>query len=185
MVITMKELSEIPDKVEEIKEFIFNQIYQEYNGGINPEYHYDILNLEDYYLKPQRNNLFIAMDGDEIIASIAVRGYDKDFKEFKNIYSQQTTASIWRLFVDKKFRRNGLATKLYNAVEDFSRDNNYNYIYLHTHKDLEAALDFWQKMGFEITLDTDDEFQTVHMQKTLSELNLDSVTQKDTHLIKS
>lgn len=185
MAIVIKEVSEIQNKIPYIKDFIFDQIKKEYNGDINPQYHYDILEIEKYYFTPQRNNLFVAMEGDEIIGTIAVRGYNKSFDEFKGKYDKDTTASIWRLFVDEKFRRNKLATKLYTAVEEFSKENNYKYIYLHTHKNLEGALLFWQKMGFDITLDTDDEFQTVHMHKNLIKLDLDYVEDREESIIKS
>ena len=40
-------------------------------------------------------------------------------------------------------------------------------------------------MGFDITLDTDDEFQTVHMHKNLMKLDLDYVEDKEETIIKS
>ena len=87
--------------------------------------------------------------------------------EFKDLYSHESTASIWRLFVDKYYRRCGLATQLYGIVEKFCIENNFNEIYLHTHKNLEAGFSFWKKVGFEITLDTHNNLQTVHMVKSL------------------
>ena len=72
MAIVIKEVSEIQDKIPHVKDFIFDQIKKEYDGDINPQYHYDILEIEEYYFTPQRNNLFVAMEGDEIIGTIAV-----------------------------------------------------------------------------------------------------------------
>lgn len=118
------------------QEFLFKQIKKEYGYGYVPEYHKDIINLNEYYINPRKNNLFLAKnpENDEIIATIAVRGYDKKFKEFEGLYNKEDTASIWRLYVDEKYRRLGLATKLFKLVESFSYLNSYKEIYLHTHK---------------------------------------------------
>lgn len=157
---------------EKIKEFLFSQIKSEYGYGYVPEYHEDIINMENFYLNSCNSELFYIMDDEnKIIATIAIRPYDKNFKEFNGIYDSKSTASIWRLFVDPKFRRHGLATKLFNIVEDFCYVNNYNEIYLHTHKNLKGGFSFWQAMDFEITLDTNNELQTVHMVKNIPKLN--------------
>lgn len=68
------------------QEFLFKQIKKEYGYGYVPEYHKDIINLNEYYINPRKNNLFLAKnsENDEIIATIAVRGYDKKFKEFED-----------------------------------------------------------------------------------------------------
>ena len=114
-------------------------------------------------------------ENDEIIATIAVRGYDKKFKEFEGLYNKENTASIWRLYVDEKYRRLGLATKLFKLVESFSYLNSYKEIYLHTHKNLNGGLNFWKKMGFETTVDTNNDLQTVHMIKKLPKFKLNNV----------
>ena len=139
------------------QKFLFKQIKKEYGYGYVPEYHKDIINL------------------DEIIATIAVRGYDKKFKEFEGLYNKEDTASIWRLYVDEKYRRLGLATKLFKLVESFSYLNSYKEIYLHTHKNLNGGLNFWKKMGFETTVDTNNDLQTVHMIKKLPKFKLNNV----------
>lgn len=159
------------------QEFLFKQIKKEYGYGYVPKYHKDIMNLNEYYINPRKNNLFLAKnpENDEIIATIAVRGYDKKFKEFEGLYNKEDTASIWRLYVDEKYRRLGLATKLFKLVESFSYLNNYKEIYLHTHKNLNGGLNFWKKMGFETTVDTNNDLQTVHMIKKLPKFKLNNV----------
>lgn len=73
-----------------IQKFLFKQIKKEYGYGYVPEYHKDIINLNEYYINPRKNNLFLAKnpENDEIIATIAVRGYDKKFKEFEGLYNK-------------------------------------------------------------------------------------------------
>lgn len=88
-----------------------------------------------------------------------------------DIYSKNTTASIWRLFVDENYRRCGIASKLFQLVENFAYENQYKEIYLHTHKTLPEAIDFCKKMGFKITIDTNNELQTVHMDKRIINQN--------------
>ena len=163
------ELGNDPKLIKNVQEFLFDQIKKEFHYGYIPEYHYDIVNIADYYIKPERNAFFVALNNetDEVISTIGLRAYDKDFEQFRNIYSNQTTASIWRLFVCEKCRRCGLASKMFNIAENFAYNNNFNEIYLHTHKTLDGALEYWTKMGFRVVIDSNDELQTVHMDKKI------------------
>ena len=185
MKIRIKELNEDSDLVE-VQNFLFKQIKKEFGYGYVPQYHKDIIDINDYYIDPIRNTFFVAIDKktNEIVGTIGLRAYDKDFEEFRNIYSNQSTASIWRLFVDEKYRRCGLATLLYNIAEDFAYKNNFEGIYLHTHKNLEGALDFWNKMGFEVTIDTHNELETVHMHKRIYGLGISNQLAMYKHAIK-
>ena len=185
---TIKQLSDDCDTKIRVRNFLFSQIRSEYGYGYIPSWHKDIIDLNKYYIDCKKNSLKDIIDlnkyyidckknslfyvedsgNGRIIATIAVRQYDKNFMEFQDLYSKESTASIWRLFVDKYYRRCGLATQLYNAVEEFCYENNFNEIYLHTHKNLEAGFSFWKKVGFNVTWDTNNELQTVHMVKNLS-----------------
>ena len=89
------------DEIPLVQDFLYNQIKNEYGIGPNPKFHYDIDGLKEYYLLPDRNNFFIAWDGDKIVATAAIRAYDLEYDFFKGQYSEDTTASIWRLMVDK------------------------------------------------------------------------------------
>ena len=166
---SIKELADDSDSKIQVRNFLFSQIRREYGYGYIPEYHKDIIDLNKYYIDCKKNNLFFIENNDNgrIIATIAVRAYDKDFLKFRGLYNKDSTASIWRLFVDRHYRRCGLATQLYNLVEDFCYDNDYHEIYLHTHKNLEAGFNFWKKVGFNVTWDTNNSLQTVHMIKNL------------------
>ncbi|WP_407377244.1 GNAT family N-acetyltransferase [Methanobrevibacter sp.] len=176
MNVIIKSLNNDANIIKKVKKFLFAQIKQEFGYDYVPKWHQDIVNLDEYYINPQRNNFFIALDEktNEIIATIGIRAYDKDFKEFRGIYSKDSTSSIWRLFVDKRYRRCGLASKMFNVAENFAYESSYDNIYLHTHKNLNGALDFWTKMGFIITLDVDDELETVHMEKKILGIKLPS-----------
>ena len=166
MNVIIKELSKDSKQISNVQEFLFKMIKKEFGFDYIPKWHQDIVNMNEYYVDPKRNSFFVAYDeSDKIIATIGIRGYDKDFPEFTDIYSNDTTASIWRLFVDNHYRRCGLASKMFNIAENFSNQCGYKDIYLHTHKNLDGAVKFWTKMGFIVVLDTKDELKTVHMDK--------------------
>lgn len=163
-------IREIEDsEISDAQEFLFDQIKKEYGIGPTPEFHYDITGLEEYYIEPERNNFFIACDGDKIVATAAIRAYDKNYDLFKDVYTEQDTASIWRLMVDEKYRRMGLARRLVEKMEEFAKDEEYREIYLHTHRYLDAALPFWKSLGYQITVEEDDYDETTHMVKFLNE----------------
>lgn len=164
---TIKELGDNPLEIEAAKEFLYGQIKKVYDIGPTPEFHYDIEGIEEYYILPSRNVFYVAYDGDRIVATAAIRAYDKDYELFRGIYSKEDTASIWRLMVDEEYRRRGLARRLVNVMEEFAREKGYARVYLHTHRYLEAAPAFWKSCGYEITVEEDDYDETNHMVKNL------------------
>ena len=160
-------------------------IEREFGYGYVPEWHQDIVKLDEYYINNSRNNFYVAyLETGEIIASIGIRAYDKDFPEFRQLYSNEKTSSIWRLFVDERCRRCGLASKMFSIAENFANEVNYNEIYLHTHKTLNGALEFWTKMGFVVVLDSNDELETVHMDKKIRELEINIQASDFRHAVK-
>ncbi|WP_407414409.1 GNAT family N-acetyltransferase [Methanobrevibacter sp.] len=174
MKVTIKKLINNSNMIKDVQKFLFDQIKREFGYGYVPEWHQDIMNMKSYYIVPERNNFFVAYNENcEIIATIGIRAYDKDFPEFRNIYSKNTTSSIWRLFVDRKYRRCGLASKMFSVAETFANRCDYEKIYLHTHKTLPGAIEYWTKMGFIIMLDSNDELETVHMDKKIQGMELD------------
>ena len=164
----IKEIKNDKLEIENVKNFLYAQIKKEYGIGPNMKFHYDIENMDQYYINPSCNSFFIIYCGDKIVATGGIRAYDKDFEFFKGIYSKDDTASIWRLMVDEKFRRNGLARQLVSVMEEFARNAGYTRIYLHTHRYLDAALLFWKSLGYKITIEEDDYDETTHMVKFLS-----------------
>ena len=167
MNIEIREIKKDESEINAVKDFLFNQIDKEYHIGPAPKFHYDIFNLEEYYIAPAKSNFFIAADGEKIVATAAIRPYDRDFEFFRGIYSPEDTASIWRLMVDNDYRRMGIARVLVGLLEDFAKEECYSRIYLHTHRYLEAGLPFWKSAGFEITVEEDDYDETTHMVKYL------------------
>ena len=175
MNVKIKALTNNPRDIKNVQDFLFKMIKKEFGYGYVPQWHQDIVKIDEYYINPKENNFFVAYyETGEIIGTIGIRAYDKDFPEFRHLYSKDTTSSIWRLFVDQRCRRCGLASKLFSISENFANEMGYDNIYLHTHKTLDGALEFWTKMGFVVALDADDELETVHMDKEIHELNIAS-----------
>ncbi|MBR4446847.1 GNAT family N-acetyltransferase [Methanobrevibacter sp.] len=164
----IRELENNQEEIEAVKEFLYAQILNEYGIGPTPKFHYDIGGIIEYYIRPSKNNFYIALDGEKIIATAAVRAYDVDYELFKGVYSKEDTASIWRLMVDKDYRRHGLARELVATIEEFAKKEGYDKIYLHTHRYLESGIPFWTSVGYEITIEEDDYDETTHMVKYLS-----------------
>lgn len=156
-------------EIEAIKKFLYGQIKKEYGIGPTPKFHYDIEGIVNYYLLPPNNNFYIALDGDEIIATAAIRAYDVNYELFAGVYSKADTTSIWRLMVDERYRRHGIARRMVGILEEFANDVGYSKIYLHTHRYLESGIPFWKSLGYEITVEEDDYDETTHMVKYLIE----------------
>lgn len=185
MDVIIKELGDSPEEIADVQDFLFSMIKSEFGYDYVPEWHQDVVNLDEYYIAPERNNFYVAYaETGEIIGTIGIRAYDKDFPEFRHLYSSETTSSIWRLFVDRRCRRCGLASKMFSIAESFANKVDYDDIYLHTHKNLDGAMEFWMKMGFVVTLDTGDELETVHMDKQIRELEMNPLAQDFKYAVK-
>ena len=185
MNVTIKKLTCNPVEIKNVQEFVFNMIKKEFGYDYVPEWHHDIIKIDDYYVKPEKSNFFVAYyETGEVIATIGIRSYDKDFPEFRHLYSNEKTSSIWRLFVDERCRRCGLASKMFYIAENFANKSGHEDIYLHTHKTLDGALEFWNKMGFVVVLDSDDELETVHMDKKIKGFDIDLLTNDFMHAVK-
>ena len=185
MNVKIKALTNNPSDIKNVQDFLFKMIKIEFGYDYVPEWHQDIVKLDEYYINPERNNIFVAYyETGEIIATIGIRAYDKDFPKFRHLYSNETTSSIWRLFVDRRCRRCGLASKMFSIAENFANESDFDNIYLHTHKTLDGALEFWTKMGFVVVLDANDELETVHMDKKIQGLKIDSIVNDFKYAVK-
>lgn len=152
-----------------VKDFLFKMVKYCYNLDYVAEYHYDIIDLEKYYINPTNSNFVMAIDIDteNVVATCASRNYDRDYNIKNRSYSKDDTASIHRMFVHPKYRHCKIGSKLLRSIEKFCIENNYNQLYLHTYESSYGALSFWQYNDFQITYNTHDEDGTIHMEKVL------------------
>ena len=151
-----------------IEDFLLKMIKKCYNLDYVPEFHKDIKNLSDYYIQPEKNIFFFAVDSDKdkVVGTCGVREYDKNYNIQDREYNPTDTASIWRLFVDNDYRHNGIATKMLEKIEEFCKKY-YKEIYLHTQKDSYGGLAFWLSREYQIVEETNDEYGTIHLEKIL------------------
>ena len=163
----VKEIQNDAEEISDVQKFLYNQIRIVYDIGPTPKFHYDIEGLDEYYILPKRNCFFAAYVGDKIVATAGIRAYDRDFEFFRGQYTEENTASIWRLMVDENYRRNGIAGILVNRMEEFAKKEGYKQIYLHTHRYLDSGLPFWKSQGYIVTVEEDDYDETSHMIKIL------------------
>lgn len=163
-----------PELIEKynLQEFLFSMIKTCYGLDYVPEFHYDIIDINKYYLNTERNNFYIAVDKnkDKLVGTSAIRGYDKDYHIKNKHYTLEKTASIYRLFVLEDYRRCKIASALLSNIETFCLEKKYSEIYLHTQKYSCGALAFWLKNNYIITKDLHNERGTVHMEKKLHQM---------------
>ena len=63
------------------------------------------------------------------------------------------TAKLHSLYVKKEYRKNGIATVLYNYGIDFAKKFGYKDIILHTYRVFNEAIKFYKKNGFKVNKD--------------------------------
>lgn len=169
MNIEIMELNEENIEKYHVEKFLFRMIKESYNLDYVPEYHYDVKNLYEYYIKPLKNNFYIAInkENDKLVGTSGIRGYDKDYNLKNKKYTLDKTASLYRLFVEREYRHNKIASTMLKHIEEFCKKSGYNEIYLHTQKDSYGALPFWLNQHYEIISQSLDSLGTIHMEKIL------------------
>ena len=60
MDVIIKELNNNSREILKVQEFLFSMIKKEFGYGYVPEWHQDIVKMEEYYINPERNNFFDA-----------------------------------------------------------------------------------------------------------------------------
>ena len=129
---------------------------------------YDLVNMENVYMNPQDAVFYTAREVDgTLAATIAVRRYDGRIKVLPTHFGGSAMAEILKCYVDKTKRRMGIGSLLTDEILQFCRSVGYQKVYLHTHKFLPDAVQFWQSQGFEEILDEKDILETVHMVKNI------------------
>jgi GNAT superfamily N-acetyltransferase len=158
-------------RIEEIalaQEFLFKMIKKLYNYDANPGYHQDIINMREWYINEKRNTIIGAFDKENnLVGTIAVKPFIDRFEALKGIYREDTTAELGRCYINEDLRRQGIGSMLFDSIIQFCKESDYEKIYLHTHRHLPGGFDFWKKKGFVITVEEDNEEETVHMEKSV------------------
>lgn len=148
--------------------FAFRMIRETYGRGPDARWDHDLLHFAETYLQTPGNVFMLAVDGnEEVIGSLAVRRYDGRLPVLAGLYDTAVTAELVKCYVDRKHRRLGVGSRLVKEAEAFCRVAGYRVLYLHTHRYLPGAFEFWQFQGFLVRLDEEGPAQTVHLEKPL------------------
>lgn len=126
----------------------------------------DFEQFREHYLDSDGSIFLVAMMGDAgIVGSIGILPYDGRIEAVEGRYAAQSAAEIVKCYVDPAYRRFGIGSMLMNELESVVKDMHYTTLYLHTHRFLPGAVDFWKRQGFTVIAEQDDDWQTVHMDK--------------------
>lgn len=151
---------------------MLDTFYHEFGYGYRPEWHTDVIELEQTYLRTPRHALFVATKGDEIVGTTGVRAVRPKTPPhpawLTARYPESGTAQLFRVYVRPEHRRCGLARALVEVACEFIADTpGYEVIYLHTDTRVPGAEPFWRSLADEVHDGRDHDprtFQTVHFE---------------------
>ncbi|MER7165359.1 GNAT family N-acetyltransferase [Micromonospora sp. NPDC000207] len=148
---------------------MLDTFYHVFGHGYRPEWHFDVIDLDGTYLRPDRHALFVATLGDRVVGTTAVRAAgpkSPPHPEFlARRYPDATTAQLFRVYVDPAHRRRGLARALVELAVAFVADQpGYRDLYLHTDTGTPDAEAFWRSMARPVHDARDGTCRTVHFE---------------------
>ncbi|GAA4915099.1 GNAT superfamily N-acetyltransferase [Nonomuraea thailandensis] len=164
-----------PRHLEGARRVMLDTFYREFGYGYRPEWHWDVIDLVGTYLRPERHTLVVALHGEEVVGTTAVRaGGPKSPPHpewLGRLYPDAGTAQLFRVYVDPGHRRRGLAREMVAQARRFVADAGYHALYLHTDTRVEGAEKFWSSVAEPVFDGRDgdpEHFQTVHFEIALS-----------------
>jgi GNAT superfamily N-acetyltransferase len=149
---------------------MLDTFYYDLGYGYRPEWHRDVIDLEQTYLRRPRHALFVAVHDGQVVGTTAVRAQGPRTPPhpawLAERYPDDTTAQLFRVYVRREHRRNGLARALVDLARDFvAATPGYERIYLHSDTRSDGAEPFWKSVAHVIHDERDGDlggFQTVH-----------------------
>jgi nicotianamine synthase len=165
----LKELV-IEDKREPQTAMHFRQLCMEtisevYHYTYNPVWHFDIDQADAVYAR-DNSNMFVVRHNNDVLATAAIRPYDRDYTMFAGRYNERT-GSIWRFFVRPQFRDMGIEQMLQEKIETFAKQAGFDRLYAHDQRDIPGALQKYVKNDYQVAYESNDRFGTVHFDKEL------------------
>lgn len=134
---------------------MLDTFYREFDYGYVPQWHDDVVDIENTYLAHPRHALVVAVLGDEVVGTTALnsRGpaHPPHPRWLTERYPSGRTAQLLRVYVRPDHRRHGLARAMVRAACDFAAGvPGYDTVYLHTNVDIPGAEAFWRSMADEV-----------------------------------
>lgn len=120
----------------------------------------DLYNIPEVYQKG-KGNFWVATENGHVVGTIALREM------------QNERGDLWRFYVRKDLRRMGIGKKLFSALLEFAKENNYKEIFLSTQQEQAAANKFYTKNGFKEVESLPKDFSTSPNDKVFYELDLE------------
>lgn len=155
---------------------MLDTFYLDFGYGYRPHWHHDVIDLAGTYLDPDDHALFVAVKGDEVVGTTAVRAAAPNSpphpRSLAQRYPADTTAQLFRVYVRPQHRRNGLARTLVELATTFVTSRaRYQRLYLHTDIRIHGAEPFWRATAHPVHDARDghtDTQQTVHFEIPLT-----------------
>lgn len=151
-----------------VQSFLIKHLNLFFNAGrVMPAAEEDIFDLKQQYILQERNLLLCAWsEKQELIATLAVCQYDDRITELRGHYNLPETAEICRCYVDARYRRQGIGSRLFALAQMFCQQQNIKpYIFILIISCTEGII-FWLRKDFSVVMDMQDEWQLVHMQRS-------------------
>ncbi|WP_145413257.1 GNAT family N-acetyltransferase [Paenibacillus xylanexedens] len=129
----------------------------------------DFEQFNEHYMNRNDTVFVIARAGEAgIIGSIGIVPYDGRIQVIEGRYSKRTAAEIVKCYVDPAYRRYGIGSLMVEELKRIVTKMEYTTLYLHTHRFLPGAVDFWERQGFTCITEEENEWQIVHMDQPIN-----------------
>lgn len=156
------------EDIEPALAFIVPMLHEVYPNIPDVAVRWDLANMAEAYVLNNEGAMFAAFDASgKVVGTVAIRPYDDRLAAVKGCYDTAATAELSRCYVSSSLRRQGIASKLVAAIEDYCRSYGYQTICLHTHKFLPGGFPFWLSQQYQIRHESQDGLETVYMDKTI------------------
>ncbi|KAG9254784.1 putative GNAT family acetyltransferase [Emericellopsis atlantica] len=162
--------SAMPQEIPAIVDFVLaarNTMFSRVPASLHiPKVQAELAKFQEDYLEDREGGFLIAKSNGQIIATVGYVAYDNRFPQLD--FGSERVVEVVKLYVDPKWRRAGLATKIFAALQREARQAGIRRLYLHTHPFLPGSVRFWERQGFQLEcVDKDPIWQTTHMSKVL------------------
>ncbi len=104
-------------------------------------------NLKWKFIQPLFEKCFTQLVLEEYSGEIA---WILDVREYLEEWCNYSYLNVWRIFVDEKFKNNGIASQLYKNLEEYSKLNNIYKIISPVKKKNIASCNLHEKMWYKI-----------------------------------
>ena len=137
---TIRDLDRMVDIVEEIKEEMRREGSDQFGDDYPIRFHFE----EDIKYR----HLYVKGIGTDIAGIICIN--NEEIPNSEHLYWTKVTpcTSMYRLFVNKLYRRRGIARELILLGEDISRKEGLNYVKAATYKINNSMISLFNKLGY-------------------------------------